>query len=93
VPGAPTLSASSGKGKGIAVSWSVPSDGGSTITAYRLYRAVGSATPTFLTQVSGTTTSYRDRSVSRGVSYRYTVRAVNAVGEGPASNSVTVTAR
>jgi uncharacterized protein with LGFP repeats len=93
VPGAPALAGSTGKGKGVALNWTVPANGGSTITAYRLYRAVGSGTPTLLTQVGGTTTSYRDRSVARGTSYRYTVKAMNAVGEGPASNVVSVTAR
>jgi uncharacterized protein with LGFP repeats len=93
VPGAPTLSALAGKGKGVAVTWTVPSNGGSTITAYRLYRAVDSGTQSLLAQVGGSTTSYRDRAVTRGITYRYTVKAVNAVGEGPASNSVTITAR
>ena len=93
VPGAPSLAASTGKGKGVALSWSVPANGGSPLTAFRVYRAAGSGTPTLLIQVGGTTTSYRDRSVVRGTAYTYSVKAMNAVGEGPASNGVTVTAR
>lgn len=92
-PGAPTLSASTGKGKGVSLSWTVPSSGGSAITAYEVYRATGSATATLLTATGATTTSYRDTTTRRGTTYTYTARAVNAVGPSPWSNAVTVTAR
>ncbi|MFL5778999.1 MAG: N-acetylmuramoyl-L-alanine amidase [Chloroflexota bacterium] len=93
VPGPPTATATpSGKGKGIQVSWTTPSNGGSPITGYRLYRST-TGPPVLLAQLAGTTTSYRDSAAKRGVTYGYTVTAVNSVGEGPSSNSAVATAR
>ena len=93
-PGAATLSAVAPRtGKGVQLSWSVPSDGGSPITAYRVYRRTGTGTEALLTSVSGTTTSYRDSNTRRGTTYTYRVVAVNGVGPGPYSNAATATAR
>jgi len=50
-------------------------------------------TPSLLASVGATTASYKDGAVRRGTAYSYSVRALNAVGEGTASNTVTVTAR
>src|SRR5207244_5890921 len=67
------------------LSWTRPSNGGATITAYRVYRSTGGAL-TFLTQLASTT-SYKDTGTTRGASYTYAVSAVNSVGEGPQSNA------
>lgn len=94
VPSAPqNLNAAPAKGKGIQLSWSPPaSNGGSAITGYRIYRGTASGAETFLTSV-GNVTSFKDTSTTRGQTYFYFVTAVNAVGEGPASNEASTTAK
>lgn len=77
----------------VSASWTVPADGGSPITGYRILRATGVGTASVLAQVASSTTSYRDTTARRGTTYTYTVRALNAVGEGASSSAVTVTAR
>lgn len=69
----------------VDLAWSAPSNGGSAITAYRIYR-----NGSFLAEI-GTNTSFRASGLLNGVSYTFTVRAVNAVGEGPASNEAVAT--
>ena len=92
VPAAPVLTATKApNGRGIQLSWTRPSNGGATITAYRVYRSTGGAL-TFLTQLASTT-SYKDTGTIRGASYTYAVSAVNSVGEGPQSNAATAIAR
>jgi fibronectin type 3 domain-containing protein len=71
--------------------WTVPKDGGSAITGYRIYRGASSGSETFLTSV-GNVTSYKDAGTERGRVYYYKVSAVNAVGEGPKSNEASAKA-
>jgi len=66
----------------IDLTWSVPPDGGSSITGYRVYRN-GAA------YANPAGPSFTDRITVAGT-YTYTVSAVNAVGEGPQSPAVTV---
>lgn len=93
-PSAPqNLTAAPARGKGTQLSWSPPSsNGGSPITGYNIYRGTGAGGETLLTFV-GNVTSFKDTSTSRGVTYFYYVKAVNAVGEGPASNEATTVAK
>jgi len=89
-PSAPTsLVATSGTGV-INLSWTAPSNGGSAITGYNIYRGGSSGTETLLTRV-GTGTTYADSSVTNGTPYFYEVTAVNGVGEGARSNEATAT--
>jgi hypothetical protein len=93
VPGAPTLSAADAIGAaGIQLTWSVPADGGSPITGYRIFRRQGKSFSLLVT-VGGSMTAYRDGSAKRGRTYTYIVRAVNAIGIGPASNQASASAR
>jgi hypothetical protein len=93
VPGAATLSATKATtGKGIRLDWTVPADGGSPITEYRVLR-LNNGSFSRIATVSGTTTSYRDMSTKRGRTYTYVVRAVNALGVGPDSNQASAIAR
>jgi fibronectin type 3 domain-containing protein len=87
VPTAPqNLQASPGNGQ-ITLSWTAPSsNGGSTVTNYRLYRGSVSGEEIYLTQVSGTTLTYTNTGLTNGQTYYYKVTAVNAVGEGSSSN-------
>ena len=93
-PSAPqNLTAAQARGKGVQLTWSPPaSNGGSPITNYRIYRGTISGGEALLTTV-GNVTSFKDTSTVRGQTYFYKVTAVNAVGEGPASNEVNATAR
>ena len=72
------------------LSWSTPDNGGTAITAYKIYR--GSATGvTLLATVTGDVNSYNDATFNNG-SFYYQVRASNANGNGPLSTKVTPTA-
>ena len=89
--GAPTLtSATAGDGK-IDLAWTAPSNGGSPITGYRIYRGTTSGSETLLTNAGGSTTTYTDTSATNGTTYYYEVSAVNAVGEGLPSNERSAT--
>lgn len=83
-PGAPSLSGSAGNTQN-SLSWSTPSDGGSAITGYKLYRDGA------LYKTLGVTNAYTDTGLTNGQSYTYQVSAVNAIGEGSKSNSVSLT--
>jgi hypothetical protein len=90
-PSAPTLTASDGTGS-VNLSWTKPSDGGSAILFYNIYRATspgGEGSTPYKQNVSGTT--YTDTGVSNGTTYYYKVTAVNSVGEGLASNEASAT--
>ncbi len=91
-PGAPTLSAQGVRGVGVWLTWTVPTSGGSPITGYEVFRGTSSGGETLLATL-GTVTSYTDASTRRNVNYWYVVRAVNGIGDGPASNEVKVRAR
>jgi PKD repeat protein len=81
-PGAPVLSATSGNAR-VNLSWTTPSDGGASITGYRLYRGAA------LYQTLGVVNAYSDTAVTNGQTYTYKVSAVNSIGEGAQSNQVT----
>ena len=68
------------------VSWTAPADGGSDITDYEI--KIGSADWLAL---SSTTTSTTITNATTGTTYAIQVRAVNSVGRGPASDSVSYT--
>jgi hypothetical protein len=89
VPGAPTLSASAGNAV-VHLTWTVPSDGGSPITNYKVYRGTSSGGETLLTTL-GSVTSYDDTAITNGTTYFYRVSAQNVVGEGAQSNEVSAT--
>jgi len=88
VPGPPAVTASPGDGS-VALSWTVPADGGSAITAYDVYRGTAPGTESLLGSVSSPVDT--DLSVVNGTSYYYEVSAVNGVGQGPRSTEVVVT--
>jgi fibronectin type 3 domain-containing protein len=91
VPGAPTLSSASPGNNSVALSWSAPgSNGGATITNYKVYRGTATGGETLLTTV-GNVTSFTDTSAVNGTTYFYKVSAVNSVGEGGLSNELSAT--
>jgi len=92
VPSAPqNLQATAGNGQ-VTLTWSAPaSDGGSTITQYKIYRGTSSGGESFFDSVSGTTLTYTNTELTNGVTYYYQVTAVNSVGESPPSNEASAT--
>jgi fibronectin type 3 domain-containing protein len=90
VPGAPIgLGFTPGNGQ-ISLNWTAPSNGGSAITGYKVYRSLaGSASYTLIASPTGP--SYSDVGVANGATYLYEVSAVNAAGEGLLSAPVSST--
>jgi PKD repeat protein len=97
-PGAPTgLTASAGNGQ-VSLSWAAPaSNGGVSITNYRVYRGTASGTETLLTGGGcsglGAVLSCTDTGLTNGQAYFYKVSAVNSLGEGAQSNEASATPR
>src|SRR5207249_1864505 len=89
VPGTPSLSATAGNNQ-VGLSWTTPSDGGSPITGYRVYRGTVSGSLS-LYQTLGITNGYTDPAAVDGTKYYYQVSAVNAVGEGARSSERSAT--
>ena len=94
VPSAPQgLVATGGDGQ-VSLSWSAPpSNGGSAITGYDVYRGASSGGEASTPIASGVTaTSYVDTPAANGNTYYYYyVKAVNSVGLSPASNEASAT--
>jgi subtilisin family serine protease len=90
VPGAPVLNGTSAK-KMAKLSWTVPSNGGSAITSYRVYKSSSSSGPWSL-RATTSGTSFNDNGLRSGTTSYYQVAAVNSVGEGARSNTKPVTA-
>ncbi|WP_162233042.1 fibronectin type III domain-containing protein [Nostocoides japonicum] len=84
-PAAPGNFAAMGVPNATSLSWTAPANGGSQITAYRVYRGDGPGTETLLATTTGATTGYVDSAVTIGSRYYYRVSAINAVGESPLS--------
>jgi fibronectin type 3 domain-containing protein len=93
VPGAPAfVSAVPGK-LSVTLTWKAPaSTGGASVTGYRIYRGTSAGAETFFSTAPAEATSFVDtRNLAGGTKYYYRVSAVNAVGEGAASNEVSAT--
>ncbi len=90
VPAAPTLKAKSLSDYEIELTWNEPKDNGKPITGYRIeWSSDGSANSwNGLADVSADPTSYVDSSLSANERRHYRVRAVNGVGNGGWSRSV-----
>jgi PKD repeat protein len=71
--------------------WITPDNGGSDITAYRIYRGTNANNLVFIGQQVGDKNTYNDRDADPGVpNYTYKIKAVNASGEGIFSNLLTL---
>ena len=88
VPAAPVLTGIPGS-PGVHLSWTVPSDGGSPILIYYVYRGTTSGGESFIAILPDT--FFDDFAVIKGTTYYYEVSAVNANGEGARSTEVAVT--
>lgn len=85
-PAAPHLLASK-DGDTVSLAWSIPDDGGSPITGYRLYRGVDGGAEALLAGPGPDVNSYVDTNAG-GASYYYRVTALNAYGQGASSPRV-----
>jgi fibronectin type 3 domain-containing protein len=70
----------------VSLAWAAPIDGGSKITAYRIYRGESLNNFNFLTAVPRE--SFTDTGLKNGVTYYYKIAAANIMGEGPMSEAV-----
>ncbi|MFL6210493.1 MAG: fibronectin type III domain-containing protein [Pyrinomonadaceae bacterium] len=81
VPAAPQVTAARDTGV-VHVTWTTPDNGGSPLTAYKIYRGTPTGGEILLTTVPGNTNSYDDTTINPDQTYYYRVTAVNAAGEG-----------
>jgi murein DD-endopeptidase MepM/ murein hydrolase activator NlpD len=82
LPSAPTSVIAAGEKGLVRVSWNPPSyDGGSPVTSYAVTSSPGGVSVT----VGGGATSAQVSGLRPGITYSFTVSAVNAAGGGPAS--------
>lgn len=92
VPSAPLGLVAVASNAQVALTWNVPaSNGGLTITAYKIYRSTVSGSETLLASPSGTGTNYTDLTPVNGTTYYYKVSAVNALGESALSGEANAT--
>src|SRR3954451_4854438 len=94
VPGPVTIEALPGDGSA-TVNWGPPtSDGGSPVTGDNVYVATtsgGELLPVNASPIPASVTSYPGTGMTNGTPYFFLVKAVNDVGEGPASNEASTT--
>ncbi len=93
-PGAPTIGSATAGNTSATVTWSAPaSDGGSSITGYSITPYKAGVAQALVTV--GDVLSYDVTGLTNGITYTFTVAAINAIKTGPASgmsNAVTPTA-
>lgn len=85
-PAAPQLVATR-DGDAVNLAWSIPDDGGSPITGYRLYRGVEGGAETAIATFGADVNGYVDNETG-GATFYYRVTALNANGEGASSAHV-----
>jgi hypothetical protein len=95
VPSAPQGLAATAGNQTVQLSWSAPtSNGGAAVTSYNIYRGTTPGGESGAPVASGvTTTSFTDFPLTNGITYYYTVAAINSVGLGPQSGEANATPR
>lgn len=86
---APVLSYTIGI-KAVNLSWSVPNDNGSAITGYKVFQRIGNGIKQQLGTSVLTINKLVVTNLNPGDTYHYEVVAVNAVGDSPLSNTISV---
>ncbi|PYI90739.1 MAG: hypothetical protein DME97_16295 [Verrucomicrobia bacterium] len=92
-PVAPQAACLSGRRDDLAsyLKWITPDNGGSDISAYKIYRGTTANNLVLIGQQVGDKNTYNDRTADPAVSnYTYKIRGVNGSGEGVFSNLVTL---
>jgi hypothetical protein len=78
---------------GVQVNWATPDDGGSPLTAYRIYRGLVGGAEQMIGEVKPNVYAFSDRiRIRRNTDYYYRVTAVNAYGESPRNVKTFITA-
>lgn len=96
IPGAPrNLQTSPGNGQNF-LGWQAPtSNGGATITSYRVFRGTTSSNQQLVTSGGcanlSSVLACTDTGLTNGQIYYYIISAINSVGQGPPSNQVNAT--
>lgn len=86
VPKPPASLTASIKNAHIVIAWTSPtSNGGASITDFKIYRGTDQNAPTYVTTVSSSVFSWTDESAVKGKTYYYWVSARNSVGESSMS--------
>ena len=88
VPAAPVSLSATGGVSSITLSWSAPSNGGSSITGYVVLKSSSSG-GTYSVVASPTSPGFTDTGLSSGAIWYYKVQAVNGIGTGPAAGPAT----
>ena len=96
VPGTPgtlSLAAGSPDSSVIDLSWSAPaSDGGQTISGYRIQNSTdGSSWSDVVANTGSTATTYSNTGLTGSTTYHYRVAAINSVGTGGYGNAPSLT--
>ena len=72
--------------------WRTPDNGGAPIASYNIYRGTSPGNEVLIGHTGGTKSSFNDRTTDPTVvTYTYKITALNSVGEGIASNIVSLT--
>ena len=95
VPGAPTGVTGVPSDASVTVGWNAPaSDGGASITSYRITPWIGSTAQTPIVVAAGGGNSYTVTGLTNGTAYTFSVAATNPIGTGTDSTrSAAVTPR
>jgi PKD repeat protein len=74
------------------LTWIAPDSGGSDITGYKIYRSDATHAETLIgQQTNPADNTFNDRDIDPTItSYTYRITAINGLGEGPLSNSVSL---
>jgi predicted phage tail protein len=90
-PGSPSgLAATAGNAQ-VSLSWTAPASDGAQITSYDIYEGTTGNVKTTAPVASSKGTSVTVKNLANGTTYYFKVAAVNAVGVGPASRTVSAT--
>lgn len=91
VPAPPTNPQASGAPNHVSLTWQIPpSDGGSAITGYNIYRSIQPGYEILLASV-GLQNTYTDNAIQGGAAYFYKITALNALGESAYSSETNAT--
>ncbi|HEV8601227.1 MAG TPA: fibronectin type III domain-containing protein, partial [Patescibacteria group bacterium] len=91
VPAAPTNLVATPGSTQVSLTWTAAFPNGNQITNYKVYQYSSGCTSVLNTYTIGNTTSYTNTGLTNGLGYCYKVSAVNGLGEGAMSSSVTAT--
>jgi len=87
VPAKPTLTATVISSSQVNLSWTIPSNGGSSITGYKIEYKIIPADYSLLVQINGnSTTTYSHTGLQSDKYYVYRIFAINSVGTSEASS-------